>query len=116
MQTAFETIRVLRSLGLKFHNSEGQLAVAPQSLITADARAAIRTHRDCILQLIELEKQPPCVHDVLERAAILEFVGGYSRKDADRLALGEFGLASYDQAALPALRRAAHDARNPYSR
>ena len=96
MQTARETLRAVRSRGLEFRHSEGQLAVTPRAFITADVRAVIKTHRDSILRLIELEQQPPCVHDVLE-----EFDGGHSRTDADRLALAEFGLASYDQAAVP---------------
>ena len=37
-----------------------------------------------------------CPHDVLERAAILEFCEGLSRKEADTLALAEFGHTSWD--------------------
>ena len=96
MQTARETLRALRSRGLEFSHSEGQLAVTPRAFITADVRAVIKTHRDSILRLIELEQQPPCVHDVLERAAILEFDGGYDRTEADRLALSAFGFSASD--------------------
>ena len=37
-----------------------------------------------------------CPHDVLERAAILEFCEGLPRKEADTLALAEFGLTSWE--------------------
>jgi hypothetical protein len=33
-----------------------------------------------------------CPHDILERAAILEFCEGLPRREADALALAEFGL------------------------
>jgi hypothetical protein len=36
----------------------------------------------------------PAAADVLERAAFLEYCGGYDRAAADRLALGEYGLDS----------------------
>lgn len=39
----------------------------------------------------------PSVVDVLERAAILEFVEGLSRAEADRLALAEHGCTRWDQ-------------------
>jgi hypothetical protein len=37
-----------------------------------------------------------CLHDVLERAAILEFCEGLSRKEADTRALTEFDLTSWE--------------------
>ena len=41
-------------------------------------------------------RETVCPHDVLERAAILEFCEGLLRKDADALALAEFGCASWE--------------------
>jgi hypothetical protein len=37
-----------------------------------------------------------CPHDVLERAAILEFCEGLPRKEADAMALAEFGCISWE--------------------
>ena len=37
-----------------------------------------------------------CVHDVLERAAILEFCAGLPREHANALALAEFGCTTWD--------------------
>ena len=37
-----------------------------------------------------------CPHDVLERAAILEFCEGLPREEADALALAEFGSPSWE--------------------
>jgi len=42
------------------------------------------------------ETDMPLHHDVLERAAILEFCEGLTRGDADALALAEFGYASWE--------------------
>ena len=41
-----------------------------------------------------------CPCDVLERAAILEFCSGLPRKEADALALAEFGLPIWEALAL----------------
>jgi hypothetical protein len=40
----------------------------------------------------QLASRTACPHDVLERAAILEFCEGLPRREADALALAEFGL------------------------
>jgi hypothetical protein len=42
----------------------------------------------------------PGAADVLERAAFLEYCGGYERAAADRLALGEYGRDSWEALAL----------------
>jgi hypothetical protein len=42
-------------------------------------------------------RQTVCPHDVLERAAILEFCAGLPRKEADTLALAEFGWTSWER-------------------
>jgi hypothetical protein len=41
-------------------------------------------------------RRAPCPSDVLERAAILEFCAGLPRKEADALALAEFGLPTWE--------------------
>jgi hypothetical protein len=41
-----------------------------------------------------------CPHDVLERAAILEFCEGLARKNADVQALAEFGCTSWEASVL----------------
>ena len=101
MPTAYHMLRTLRSLGLHFSLSEDRLAVRPRDAISADIRAGITAHRNDLVQIIEAESQPPCIHDVFERAAILEFDGGHTRTDADHLARAEFGLSSWDGLASP---------------
>ena len=41
------------------------------------------------------QRETVCPHDVLERAAILEFCAGLPRKEADAMALVEFGRTSW---------------------
>ena len=41
------------------------------------------------------QRETVCPHDVLERAAILEFCAGLPRKEADAMALVEFGCTSW---------------------
>jgi hypothetical protein len=41
-------------------------------------------------------RQTACPHDVLERAAFLEFCEGLTRKEADALALAEFNCTSWE--------------------
>src|SRR4051794_15882413 len=48
-----------------------------------------------------------CTHDILERAAILEFCARLPRDEADRLALAEFGVTA--SGALALLHEAADD-------
>jgi hypothetical protein len=47
-----------------------------------------------------------CLVDVVERAAILEFDGGHFRAEAERLALSEFGLSTWDEIMIPGVGRA----------
>jgi hypothetical protein len=42
------------------------------------------------------QRETVCPHDILERAAILEFCAGLPRKEADALALAEFGYTSWE--------------------
>jgi hypothetical protein len=98
---AYQLLQRLRVDGLQFGLSRGLLAVQPRARITDEIRNAIKSRRDDLVQLIEAERRAPCPHDILERAAILEFDGGYSRAEADALALAEFGLANWDELALP---------------
>src|SRR5215831_126951 len=44
------------------------------------------------IEALQLASRTVCPHDVLERAAILEFCEGLPRHEADALALAEFGL------------------------
>ena len=91
MQT-YQMLQRLRADGLQFSLSGCQLAVQPRARITHEIRNTIKSRRDELVQLVEAEHRATCPHDVLERAAILEFDGGHSRDDADRLAHAEFGL------------------------
>jgi hypothetical protein len=45
-------------------------------------------------------RKAACLCDVLERAAILEFCAGLPRKEADALALAEFGIPTWESLAL----------------
>ncbi len=101
MQPAHILLYKLRVLGFEFSIREGRLAVKPKPKITAGIRETITANREQILRHVECESWPPCEHDVLERAAILEFDGGHCRVDADRLALAEFGLSSWDELGSP---------------
>jgi len=49
---------------------------------------------DVPAQSKSLQREAVCQHDVLERAAILEFCAGVPRKEADAMALVEFGCTS----------------------
>lgn len=103
MRNAAQLLHDLRAAGLHFAASDGALTVGPRDLITPEAREAIRAHRDELLGLILAELR----HDVIERAAILEFDGGHARADADRQALAEFGFASWSDFEAPGQGRAA---------
>ena len=93
---AYQMLQRLRADGLQFGLSGGQLAVQPRAHITDEIRNAIKSRRDELVQLVEAERCLPCPHDILERAAILEFDGGYSRDEADARALGGFGFVSWE--------------------
>lgn len=97
---AYQMFQRLRADGLQFGLSGGQLAVQPRARITDEIRNAIKSRRDELVQLVEAERCLPCPHDILERAAILEFDGCYSREEADALALAEFGFGSWGGLAL----------------
>lgn len=97
---AYRMLQRLRADGLQLGLSGGQLAVQPRARITDKTRNAIKSCRDELLQLVEAELRAPCPHDILERAAILEFDGGCPRDEADKIALAEFGFGSWEALAL----------------
>lgn len=82
MHAAPHLIAVLRARGNRLDvTGDGRLAVSGGATLTDDLRAAIRTHRDAILD---------CLADHAElweeRAAIREYDGGFPRAMAERLA------------------------------
>ncbi len=97
---ACQMLQRLRADGLQFGIQDGQLAVRPRERITNEIRNTIKLCRDELVRLIEAEGGAPCRHDVLERAAILEFDGGYCREEADALAHAAFGFGSWEALAL----------------
>ena len=97
---AYRILQRLRANGLQFGLADGQLAVQPRARITNEIRNAIKSRRDELVQLVVAERGVPCPHDVLERAAILEFEGGCPRDEADKIALAEFGFGSWEALAL----------------
>ena len=99
--TAYQMLQGLRGLGLHIGQIDGMLAVHPRELINNEIREAIKLRRDELLQIVENEGAPPCPHDILERAAILEYDGGLARVEADQLALSEFGLSTWDDVKVP---------------
>ena len=95
--TAYQMLQALRGLGLHIGQIDGILAVRPRELINNEIREAIKSRRDELLQIVEIEGAPPCPHDILERAAILEYDGGHTREEADALALAHFGFTSWNE-------------------
>jgi hypothetical protein len=93
MTDAVQRLSDLRSAGLHFAIEAGCLAVWPRDLITREIRNAIQAHRAAIVRLVLEEARG----DLEERAAILEFDGGHSRDEAERLALAEFGFQNWEQ-------------------
>lgn len=96
MLTSHELKR-LRALGLAFSMRDGMLAVTPRDRITDVIRNTIRTRRNEFVRLIVAENNPPCTHDIAECAAIHEFDGGFSRDEAEAMALAHFGFSSWDE-------------------
>lgn len=93
---AFQVLQELRADGLLFGIRGGMLAVEPRESITDEHRRVVLSHRDELVRLIAAEQHPPCPHDVVERAAILEFCEGLPRAEADALALAETGFSTWD--------------------
>lgn len=94
---AYHQLQRLRAQGLAFSMHGDKLVVEPRARITDVIRNTIRTLRDDFVRVIEAESNPPCPHDIGERAAILEYDGGHTREEADILALAHFGLSSWDE-------------------
>jgi hypothetical protein len=102
-EAAHDLLTTLRAARLQIGVDGPYLTAGPRERITPVIREAIQANRDALLGLVLGELRD----DVLERAAILEFDGGYTRAEADRLALTEFGFVSWDQFTLPPDERAA---------
>jgi hypothetical protein len=69
----------------------------PAGTGTLGERENVRLNNSCpLVPDVPTTKRLIDLSDVLERAAILEFEGGHSRADADRLALAEYGLTGWD--------------------
>ena len=97
---AYQELQRFRVHGLAFSMRHGKLAVEPRERITDAIRDTIRSRRDEFVQLIEAESYPPSPHDIGERAAILEFDGGYSRGETEAMALTHFGYVSWEELAV----------------
>jgi hypothetical protein len=68
----------LTNQGCRVWATEDRLMLSdPNGVLTDALRAAIRTHKEAILALLELYE---------ERAGIMEFCGGLPREEAERLA------------------------------
>ncbi len=80
--TPRELIQALQARGFGLQATvRGTLLVSPASQLTAQDRAAIGQHVRELLELVEAD------HEWLEeRAGILEFDGGHSRAEAERIA------------------------------
>jgi hypothetical protein len=76
--TLLELLTTLWAAGVKLTPQGTTLHVdAPTGALTPALRAALRTHKAALLDLVE---------EWSERAAIAEYCGGLSREDAERLA------------------------------
>jgi hypothetical protein len=76
--TAAELLTTLHALGVTLSPRVDRLRVdAPEGVLTAELRQAIRTQKGELLALVE---------EWSERAAIAEYCGGVPRAEAERLA------------------------------
>ena len=76
--TAVEVLTTLQHRGVTLIPRGDRLRVdAPEGTLTPALRAALRTHKAALLDLLEAFE---------ERAAIAEYCGGLSRVEAQRLA------------------------------
>ena len=76
--TAADLLRHVRGAGFTLDVADGKLLVTPASLLTDDLRAALRTHKGGLLELLAAE------HEAFEeRAGIMEFDGGLPRAEAE---------------------------------
>lgn len=89
-------LQQMASCGISLERRGRHLWVTPKRLLTDELRASIRERRQKLLQIAKGERDTPCPHDVLERAAFLEFCEGLDRAAADEMALGEFGFTSWE--------------------
>ncbi len=91
MGTAAEIITHLQADGLHLHADDERLLAEPRDLITDSHRALIRTHKPELLAHLRAANEPDdhqadLAELVEERAAIMEFDGGLSREEAERIA------------------------------
>ena len=93
-------LREVSSRGLSIERRGQHLSVTPKRLLSDELREAIRSNRCALLQIVKGQRELPCPHDILERAAMLEFSEGIDRNTADAIALGEHGFASWEALAL----------------
>lgn len=98
-------LRQISACGMSVERRGQHLLVSPKHLIAGELRAAIRQQRHALLSMVKGEADVPCPHDVLERAAILEFCERIDRASADLMALGEFGFANWESLALAQMGR-----------
>lgn len=78
---AIHALQKIRNAGFSLSSPYGVLVVTPASRLSSTQRAYIQTHTAALLAELTAEEARE------ERAAIREFDAGYSREEADRLAL-----------------------------
>lgn len=74
----------LAQAGLTLEADGDRLVVAPRGRLTDEIRATIRAHKADLLAAMAVARTHGPSADWVERAAIIEYVGGYTRADADR--------------------------------
>lgn len=80
MADAAAILKRIRAHGANVSFDDGKLVVVNKGKLPAGALDYIRANARAIIALVEREG------DIEERAAIIEYDGGLSRQDADRLA------------------------------
>ena len=89
----------MSSRGLSVERVGQHLLVSPKRMLNDELRTEIRSLRHTLLRIVKGQRELACTHDVLERAAFLEFCEGMEREQADAMALGEFGYTSWEELA-----------------
>jgi hypothetical protein len=93
--TAENLLHQLHAQGLCFSiESDGGLRVGPKAALTPELRALIQTHKPALIEVLNRAQDAAEFYE--ERAAILEYDAGFTRKEAEaeaaRLTVVKFRL------------------------